>query len=70
MNEINEELDINLPEEEDYDTIGGFVFSTLGKIPAVGEEFEHENVHISVLAAEARKILRLRLHVAREARVE
>jgi len=70
VDEINQELDINLPEEEDYDTIGGFVFSTLGKIPAVGEEFEHENVHISVLAAEARKILRLRLHVAREARVE
>jgi CBS domain containing-hemolysin-like protein len=70
VDEINEALDINLPEEEDYDTIGGFVFSTLGKIPTAGEEFNHDNVHFAVLAAEPRKITRLRIHVAREARVE
>ena len=66
VSEINEELKIELPEEEDYETIGGFVFATLGKIPAAGEDFQHENVSFHVMAAEARKINRLRIHVQRE----
>lgn len=66
IDEINEELEIQLPEEEDYETIGGFVFATLGKIPLVGDEFDHGNIHVQVLDAEARKINRLRIHVMRE----
>ncbi len=66
VSEINEELGIELPEEEDYETVGGFVFATLGKIPAAGEEFEHHNVRFRVVAAEPRRINRLRIHVQRE----
>jgi CBS domain containing-hemolysin-like protein len=65
VDEINEELGIHLPDQQDYDTIGGFVFSTLGKIPAVGEEFEHEQVHFRVMDAEPRRINRLRITVPR-----
>ncbi|MBK9119366.1 MAG: HlyC/CorC family transporter [Phycisphaerales bacterium] len=66
ISEINAELDIELPEEEDYETIGGFVFATLGKIPAAGEEFVHGNIHVQIVEAEPRRIKRLRLHVQRE----
>ncbi|MCH8807829.1 MAG: HlyC/CorC family transporter [Planctomycetes bacterium] len=68
VEEINEELRVTLPEDEDYETIGGFVFSTLGKIPATGEEFTHENIHFQIVAAEPRKINRLRIHVERAAK--
>ncbi len=70
VSEINEELEIEIPEEEDYETIGGFVFATLGKIPAVDEEFEHNNVLVKVIDAEARRINRVRIHVTREKRAE
>ncbi len=63
---INAELELELPEGEDYDTIAGFVFATLGRIPAAGEEFRHDNVRFRIVAAEPRKIKRLRLHVQRE----
>lgn len=66
VREVNAELDISLPEEEDYETIGGFVFATLGKIPAAGEHFTHDHVHFQVVSAEPRKINRLRIHVQRE----
>jgi len=66
ISEINAELEIELPEEEDYETIGGFVFATLGKIPAAGEEFQHENIRVQIVDAEARRIKRLRIHVLRE----
>ncbi len=63
IDELNDELDIELPEDGDYETIGGLVFSTLGKIPDVGEACEHDNIAIRVLAAEARRITRVRLKI-------
>ncbi len=64
--EVNEELDLKIPENGAYETIGGFVFSVLGKIPSAGEEFRHENIHVHVLDAEPRKIKRLRVRVEKE----
>jgi putative hemolysin len=63
VEDLNDELHIALPEDEDYETIGGFVFSTLGKIPQVGEGCEHDNVGIKVIEAEPRRINRLRLNI-------
>jgi CBS domain containing-hemolysin-like protein len=63
VDELNEELGIALPEEDDYETIGGFVFSHLGHIPQAGERCTHENVEIEVIDAEPRRIIRVRLHI-------
>lgn len=68
VHEVNEELQIELPEDGDYETIGGFVSNELGKIPATGETFDVANVSFSVLDAEPRKVNRLRIAVIREAR--
>ncbi|MHC5083259.1 MAG: hemolysin family protein [Planctomycetota bacterium] len=61
IDDVNEELEIELPEDEDYDTAGGFVFSHLGYIPKVGEKFDYENLTISVTAAGARVVKKLRI---------
>jgi putative hemolysin len=67
VHEINEELDVEvLPEEEDYETIAGFVFATLGKIPSVGDAFDHGQIHVEIVDAEPRRIKRVRIHVLRE----
>ncbi len=63
ISEINAELGLELSEEEDYETIGGFVFATLGKIPTSGEEFVHNNLRVKILDAEPRRIKRLQLQV-------
>jgi putative hemolysin len=59
IDEANDELDIELPEDEDYDTIGGFVFSHLGYIPKVGETFDYENLTVTVTAAGPRVVKKL-----------
>src|SRR5262249_47679529 len=64
--EVNTELGIALPDDGEFETIGGFVFSTLGRIPTRGEEFSFENLQFRVVDAEARKIKRLRIKVQRE----
>jgi len=60
---LNDELKIELPEDEDYDTVGGFVFTTLGKIPETGEELHYRNVRFRVIDAEEHKINRLRVEL-------
>lgn len=61
IDEVNEELDVELPEDEDYDTIGGFVFSHLGYIPKVGDKFDYANLNIAVTAAGPRAVKKLRI---------
>jgi len=61
IDDINDEFDLNLPEDEDYETIGGFVFSRLGYIPKAGESFDYENLKFIIASAEARKIKRIKI---------
>jgi CBS domain containing-hemolysin-like protein len=64
IDELNEQLDLHLPDE-DYDTVAGFIFSTLGHIPEVGESinFEHEGkkVRLTVTAVTRRRIEKVRI---------
>jgi len=64
IDDLNNQLEIGLPDDADYETIGGFVFSTLGKIPKAGESCAYENLGIEVLAAEPRRVTRLLLRVS------
>jgi CBS domain containing-hemolysin-like protein len=61
VDDLNDALGLELPEDEDYDTVAGFVFSELGYIPQVGEKLDTHGARFSVLAADERKIIRLRV---------
>jgi CBS domain containing-hemolysin-like protein len=63
IDEINERLALELPEDEDYDTIGGFIFSQLGHVPIVGEEVLWHNVRLTVVEATRRRIERVRIEI-------
>jgi CBS domain containing-hemolysin-like protein len=53
---VNERLGLHLPDEADFDTIGGFVFHQLGRIPEVGEALVAHDARLEVLAATRRRI--------------
>jgi len=61
VDDLNDQFELELPEDEDYDTVGGFVFSRLGYIPKTGESFEYQGLRFTVTAAESRRIKRLRI---------
>ena len=46
---------------EDVDTVGGLVYSSLGKMPQVGDEILHNGLRIEVLSLLGRRIRRLML---------
>lgn len=57
--EVNERLGLHLPEEADYESIGGLVFHELGRIPHAGEELIIHGAKIKVLEATRRRINRV-----------
>ncbi len=59
--EVNELLPLELPEEEDFETLGGFVLAELGHFPRRGESFEKGDVRYEVLEASDRRVLRVRV---------
>jgi putative hemolysin len=66
IDDLNDRFELNLPEDEDYETIGGFVFSRLGYIPKTGESFDYESLKFTIASAEARKIKRIRIQKSSE----
>jgi len=61
VDEANELLDVHVPEAEEYDSVGGFIFHALGRIPRPGEVIEGEDFQITVQTANARQLQTLRL---------
>ncbi len=61
IDDLNDAIGLELPEDEDYETVAGFVFSELGYIPPEGEQLESRDARFSILAADERKITRLRV---------
>lgn len=59
LDDLNQLFELNFPDDRDFDTIGGFIFSELGRIPRVGEVVNWERLRITVLEATDRKVVRL-----------
>jgi len=53
---LNEELDLEIPESDEYDSIGGFVLNELGHIPRAGIAVSAPGLEIIVQHASARRI--------------
>ncbi len=60
IDELNELLDGNLPND-DWDTLGGLVFSTLEHVPTPGEDLELDGWHFTAEEVEGRRVRRVRV---------
>lgn len=58
--DFNEQTPAELPGSEDYQTVGGFVTYTVGRIPVKGDFCEHGITRIEVIEADERHAIRLR----------
>ena len=48
-------------EGQGFETVGGFLLSRLGRVPAVGEHFDLDGLDVEILETEQRRITRVRL---------
>lgn len=58
---INKNLNIDLPISEDYESLGGLIMSELGKIPAIGDIVDFQNVRLVVVEVEKMRVSKVEI---------
>jgi len=60
IEEINEILNIEIPEN-DFETLGGFIFDLLGRVPKKGEKIKYHNLKIIIEQVVKNRIRRVKI---------
>ncbi len=57
VSDFNEKFkSYEIPEDEDYDTIGGFVIKCAGRIPDIGEKIFYKDICFTILKKDERRV--------------
>jgi len=60
FDDLRERLDLEI-ESEGFETVGGYILSRVGRVPAVGETLDVDGLAVEVLEAERRRIHKVRI---------
>ncbi len=63
IDEVNEALDIDLPEGEEFETIAGFIFNRAGRLVDEGETITFDGIEIRVESVDNTRITEVRITV-------
>jgi CBS domain containing-hemolysin-like protein len=61
IHDLGEMLEVEFPDDGDYETLGGFVVAHTGKVPEVGSSFVWRGWAIEVVLADERHVERVRI---------
>jgi len=64
VDEVNDTLGTKISENEEYETVAGYILFRAGRIPQTGETFEWEGVRFRILDADKTRIKRLMVEPA------
>jgi putative hemolysin len=67
IEDVNEALDVVLPEGEEFETIAGFIFNLAGRLVKRGEAFDYGDVTLRAEEVEDTRIQTVRVSVNRDA---
>jgi putative hemolysin len=56
VSEANEEMELHLPEDEEYETVAGFILHLLGHIPRRNEQLRYHDLKIVITEMKGQKI--------------
>jgi putative hemolysin len=60
IDEVGQRLNVQI-EREGFETVGGYLLTHLGRVPAVGEQVDIDGLHVEVLGVERRRINKVRV---------
>ncbi|MCD6396810.1 MAG: HlyC/CorC family transporter, partial [Spirochaetaceae bacterium] len=66
IEDMNEKTGLNIPDDEGYESLGGFIFDQLGHIPVENEKVEWDNVEFIVEKIEKQRIKRVKVILPEE----
>lgn len=61
VDEIDEQIKVNIPLSEEYETISGFVQYKLGKVAEENDQLKEQNYIIKIMKVENKRIIKLRM---------
>jgi CBS domain containing-hemolysin-like protein len=61
VTEANEEMDLHLPEDEEYETVAGFILNLLGHIPRRNEQLRYHGLKMVITEMKGQKIEKILL---------
>ena len=59
--DAEETFDIHIPQDGEYDTIGGYIFHKVGSIPQKGLRIHHEDFDLEILSSSERSVEKVRI---------
>lgn len=68
--DVEDLLEINIPEEGDYDTIGGYVYHCAGTIPSKGFIIHQDAFELEILDSNERVVEKVRIKPLREKTID
>jgi CBS domain containing-hemolysin-like protein len=60
VDEVAQRLNVEI-ERDGFETVGGYLMSHIGRVPAVGEKFDIDGLTVEIVDAERRRINRVRI---------
>ena len=61
--DYEEEFEIEFPEDREYDTLGGYIFDTIGDIPKVEQKIQFLNHQFTVKKLDGNRIGKVHVHI-------
>ncbi len=58
---LKNEYNIDLPENEEVKTLGGFLLALFNKVPQEGEKIKFGNLNFTVIKADAKKVVKIKI---------
>lgn len=63
LEDLNDRLDLDLPTNGDFQTVGGLAFDAIGRVPEIGATFRSAGVEFTVLEVVDHAIRKLRINL-------
>jgi putative hemolysin len=61
VRDLNEDYSVDIPESNEYETLGGFLLSKLQRLPSVGDSYGTDNRRFTIANMKGRRILKVRI---------
>ncbi len=60
VRDLNEDYHFDIPESNEYDTLGGYLLSSLQRVPSVGDSLSSDSYKFTIVSMKGRRILKVK----------
>jgi putative hemolysin len=60
IRDLNEDYHFDIPESNEYDTLGGFLLTSLQRLPTIGDSYTTDSQQFTITSMKGRRILKVK----------